>query len=33
MKHRNDAGFTLVEVMVAIVIVGLITVPMTLKRN
>ena len=29
MKHRNDAGFTLVEVMVAIVIVGLITVPMT----
>lgn len=29
MKHKNDAGFSLVEVLVAIVILGLITIPMT----
>ena len=29
MKKQNDAGFTLVEVMVSVVIVGLITIPLT----
>lgn len=29
MKHKKDAGFSLVEVLVAIVILGLITIPMT----
>lgn len=29
MKKRNDAGFSLVEVLVTIVILGLITIPMT----
>lgn len=28
MKHRNNGGFSLVEMLVAIVILGLITVPM-----
>ena len=29
MKSRNNAGFSLVEMLVAIVILGLITIPMT----